>query len=585
MWSRRRVRLMVRLAAAIVFASGIVAFLATPASAHANLVATSPPNGAELDEPPAEIRLRFTEEVSVTPDGVTMRDSGGAVVATGEAAPAPEDPTTIVLPVPADLPDGSYVVTFRAVSADSHPIGGALAFGIGTPPPPLDPDDLDTGDPAVTAVFAVARWISYAGLALLAGGLAVFVLCWPGGWANRRARKLVTIGWVASLAGGVAVLFLQGPYGGGRPLADIVDLGLLSATLDLDFGRYLLFRLGVVVAAAVLVFAPARPPARWLAAGALAVSLVMPATWVGTGHANTSDNPLDAFAEVAHLIAMSTWFGGLALLVTCVLPRSSVLPAHEAGPMLRRFSLLATGAVITLVGTGTYVAWRRVGTLEALLGTPYGRLLAFKLAALGVLLWLGAMSRSIVQRRYAAPMPEPEEAEPAIRSKRRAVRAAQVQERVTRTQLGQSVRLEAATAVAVLAVASVLVATPPGVVVTAAGALETSASTGPVLDEAALGVDGAVQVLVDPAWVGQNRVVVEIVDLDGEPVDVPDVQASFVLPAGDLEPLPVDLTKLAEGVYESASTTIPIAGDWQLRVVVRTTDIDTTAVQIEVPVL
>jgi copper transport protein len=212
-------------------------------------------------------------------------------------------------------------------------------------------------------------------------------------------------------------------------------------------------------------------------------------------------------------------------------------------------------------------------------------LLAFKLAALGVLLWLGAMSRSIVQRRYAAPMPEPDEAEAAIRSKRRAVRAAQLQERVTRTQLGQSVRLEAATAVAVLAVASVLVATPPGTVVTAAEALETSTSTGPVLDEAALGVDGAVQVLVDPAWVGQNRVVVEIVDLDGEPLDVPDVQASFVLPAGDLEPLPVDLTKLAEGVYEAASTTIPIAGDWQLRVVVRTTEIDSTAVQVEVPVL
>jgi copper transport protein len=585
MWLRRRVRQLVGLAAAAILAGGIVAAAGTPAYAHANLVATSPPNGAELDRPPAEIRLRFSERVTVAADAVTLRGSGGAAVATGPAALAPDDPSTIVLPVPADLPGGSYIVSFRAVSADSHPVVGAIAFGVGTPAVPVDEADLAAGDPAVSAVFAVARWSSYAGLALLAGGLAVFVLCWPGGWASPRARRLVTVGWVASLAGGVAVLLLQGPYSAVRPLADVADPALLSATLDADFGRYVLVRLVIVVAAAALVFLPRRAPARWQGAGALAVGLALPATWVGTGHANTSDNPLDTVAEVTHLVAMSTWFGGLALLVVCVLPRSSVLPAGEVAPMLRRFSLLATGAVATLVVTGTYVAWRRVGTFEALLGTPYGRLLAFKLAALGVLLWLGAMSRSVVQRRYGVPLPDPDDVEAASRSKRRAVRDSQEQDRSARAQLRQSVRLEAGVAVAILAVASVLVATPPGVVVSAAEALETAPAV-PVLDEAPIGEEGFVQVLVDPAWVGENRVVVEVVHLDLEPWDVPEVRASLVLPAGDLGPLPVELARTAEGVYETAAgALIPIAGDWRLMVTVRTSEIDSTTVQIDVPVL
>jgi copper transport protein len=582
---RRRLRRLVGLAAALLVAGGVVAVPATPAHAHASLVATSPPTGTELDEPPPEIRLRFSERVTVAPDGVTLRRSDGTVIATEPAAPATEDVTTVVLPVPADLADGSYVVTFRVVSADSHPVAGALAFGVGAPALPLTEEDLATGDPAVTAAFAVSRWISYAGLALLAGGLAVFVLCWPGGWANQRARRLVTAGWGASLAGGVAVLLMQGPYAAGRSLAAVADPMLLSATMDTDFGRYVLVRLALVLAATALVFAPGRAPAIWQRVGALAVGVALPATWIGTGHANTSDSRLDAVAEVAHLVAMSTWFGGLALLLVCVLPRSSTPPAAEAGEMLRRFSLLATAAVATLVVTGTYVAYRRVGTLDALLGTPYGRLLAFKLAALGVLLWLGAMSRSVVQRRYRAAPRDLDDAEAGNRSRRRAARAAEDQERSARATLRQSVRLEAVTAVAVLAVASVLVATPPGAVVRAAEAAQ-AAPAGPVLAEAPFGVEGTVQVLVDPAWVGANRLVVEVVDPDGASLDVPEVWASFELPEGDLGPLPVEFTRTGPGLFEAvAPATIPVAGDWELVVVVRTSEIDTAAVRFAVPVL
>lgn len=688
---RRRVRRIAGPAAALVLAAGIVALAGSPASAHANLLATSPSNGAELNAPPDEIRLRFSERVTVAPEGVQLRDTNGGVVATEPPHTAAEDPAAVVLPVPADLPEGGYVVTFRAISADSHPVSGAITFGVGVASEELTDADVATDDPIVAAVFAGGRWISYAGLALLAGALSVFVLCWPGGWRNRRARRLVTVGWIASLAGAVAVLLLQGPYSAGRSLAGTADPELLSATLDTDYGRFVLARLGLVVIAGGLLLGGARLAPGGRPAGALAVGVGLPATWIGTGHANTADHPFDVVAEVVHLVAMSTWFGGLALLGVCLLPRSAGLGADEVAGAVRRFSLLATAAVVTLVGTGIYIAWQRVGALDALFGTPYGRLLALKLATMAVLLWLGAMSRSVVQHRYASrPADAGERAEtaqvsapagttdpdrttdpdqvpvaagtrpeaaagrgsrggrtvPALRagrgprktrtvaalptgrgprkpramaaprtgsrSQRRAARAAQEQERAARTQLHRSVRLETGTALAVLAVASVLVATPPGFVVSAAEALEAS-PPGPVVDGAALtevSDDGGVQILVDPAWVGENRVVVEVVrtvrtqsgtgqpapatagpggdtpgvDYFNEPWDVPEVRASFALPANDLGPLPVELTEVTPGVYEATGVQLPAGGEWRLEVTVRTTDIDSMTVPITVPV-
>jgi copper transport protein len=613
---RRRVRRYGGLAAALVVAAALV-LTGSPAHAHANLVGTSPANGSQLDEPPAEVRLQFSERVSVALNGIALRTADGTEIGTEPAEPDPADPTTVVLPIPADLADGSYLVTFRVVSADSHPIAGALVFGIGVPAAPVSEIDFSDEDPAVATVFAAARWTGYAGLALLAGVLVFLSLCWPAGWTNRRARRVAFAGWAVSLAGAVAVLLLQGPYSAGRSLGELADPELLSTTLDTDYGRYVLVRLALVLIAGGLLFAAPRL-ARWRTPAALAVGVALAATWRGTGHANAEGNPLDAIADLAHLVAMSSWFGGLALLAICLLPRGNGLPPSEVTGAVRRFSLLATVAVGTLVVTGVYVAWRRVGSFDALLGTPYGRLLAFKLAAMGVLLWLGSMSRSVVQRRYAnqAKEAEPSEAAPVAaakvhpaskarvvtetRSKRRSAKAAVEAEQAARAQLRGSVRLEVVAAVGVLALASVLVATPPGAVVTAGEALaaqaaeaETgagAATTGPVAEQVLFEDDElVVQVLVDPARVGGNLVSIAITDMGFAPREVPEVRASFVLPDGDgtaIGPLPVELTPIpsAPGEYEARDAQLPTAGTWRLDVVVRTTEIDSVTAQVEIPV-
>jgi copper transport protein len=102
---------------------------AAPAAAHAELVNISPANGAQLKTPPTQVQMTFTESVNLIDGGIRLVDEVGRTVPTS-------DPTVagriVTWPMPADLPDGAYVITWRVVSADGHPVGGASSFGVGT---------------------------------------------------------------------------------------------------------------------------------------------------------------------------------------------------------------------------------------------------------------------------------------------------------------------------------------------------------------------------------------------------------------------------------------------------------------------
>ena len=100
---------------------------AAPAWAHAVLVEASPADGQRLDGPPAAVELTFNEPIS--PVAVRVLDSAGTVVAGPEGVEASE--TGLRLPLPAALPHGRYLVSYRVTSVDAHPVAGSVAFGIG----------------------------------------------------------------------------------------------------------------------------------------------------------------------------------------------------------------------------------------------------------------------------------------------------------------------------------------------------------------------------------------------------------------------------------------------------------------------
>ena len=143
--------------------------LASPAAAHAELVGTTPAEGERLEHAPQQVTLEFTEQVTLIVGGIELLDERGELVRTTDPHVKGRQ---VVLPLPDDLPRGGYVVSWRVVSADTHPVAGAFTFGVAAPPVSAAAvGAADAGrQPAVAVTVAVCRWLGFAGMALLIGG-------------------------------------------------------------------------------------------------------------------------------------------------------------------------------------------------------------------------------------------------------------------------------------------------------------------------------------------------------------------------------------------------------------------------------
>ncbi|MEU7720387.1 copper resistance CopC/CopD family protein [Streptomyces tibetensis] len=157
--------------------------------------------------------------------------------------------------------------------------------------------------------------------------------------------------------------------------------------------------------------------------------------------------------------------------------------------------------------------------------------------------------------------------------------------------LRRSVLTEAGVAVVLLAVTTVLTQTEPGRTEQEAKAA-TSSSASASADTGASGAltlnmpfdtggedgKGIVTIDLDPARVGDNEMHVYVERPNGRAFDIPEVKVEFTLKAKDIGPLPVVPDHLATGHWSANGVQIPMAGDWQVDVTVRTSDIDEVTV-------
>ncbi|MFD1050161.1 copper resistance protein CopC, partial [Kibdelosporangium lantanae] len=90
---------------------GALTGLAPTASAHAELLGTTPSNGEHLATAPTEIVLRFSENVTPVRDGFTVLAANGREVAAAQGEVV--GGTRVRLPV-SGLDNGVYSVTFNA---------------------------------------------------------------------------------------------------------------------------------------------------------------------------------------------------------------------------------------------------------------------------------------------------------------------------------------------------------------------------------------------------------------------------------------------------------------------------------------
>ena len=116
---------------AAAFAVAFVA-LAAPASAfaHAALLRTTPSASVTLNKPPKELRLTYSEAVEPRFATVSVTDPQASQETDGRPVRAEADPNTLVTPLKPDLPQGWYLVYWRVISADGHPVKGAFTFAL-----------------------------------------------------------------------------------------------------------------------------------------------------------------------------------------------------------------------------------------------------------------------------------------------------------------------------------------------------------------------------------------------------------------------------------------------------------------------
>nr|WP_228726254.1 copper resistance CopC family protein [Prauserella sediminis] len=178
-----------RLRAAALSLVTLVALLVTaaPAAAHNQLIESDPADGASLDEAPQQVTLTFDQPVQrgagegVNQVAVTGPDGGSW--AKGDVQ---IDGTTVTAPLHPLGPAGEYVVGFRVLSADGHPVSEELRFtltshgpgddtppgGQTTAPSQAGADDARSSGEGESGGIPVWVWI-VAAVVLLGAGVTV----------------------------------------------------------------------------------------------------------------------------------------------------------------------------------------------------------------------------------------------------------------------------------------------------------------------------------------------------------------------------------------------------------------------------
>jgi copper transport protein len=501
--------------------------LASPAAAHAELVSTAPANGAQLTRPPTEVRMTFTESVNVVDDGVRLVDHVGATVPTREPT---VDGRTVTWPMPADLPEGHYVVTWRVLSKDGHPVSGAFSFGVGTIAVPGSATSTGNGTSVNTVPsgstapwpVVVIRLAGYLAFALFVGVAAFVLLCAPSRSNDPTLQLLARGGLLGGAIAAVAAILVQGPYAAGVSMSRVFDMRLLQETLSSPFGTAMIWRLGLYGVLGVLIWRLPRiltELGTWLVPAAVVATA---ATIAAAGHAATS-GPIDLLVDALHALTAAFWVGGLVALAGL---GRSVEPR-----VLHRFSTLAMVSVLTLVVTGALNSLRHLTAVEQLWLTRYGLTLVIKLSLVAVTLAVAAVSRW------------------RLRQKRVPLR---------------TVRIEAALTTAVLAVTAVLSMTaPPPQASATSGHTDHSAGPGAANDtvQMSLGDQGEATLTVLPATTNGSHLHVFLTDTNGQPLSATRVALKVANPARDIAPIPVPMT-MRDGVWV-ASYRFPLPGTWK----------------------
>jgi copper transport protein len=412
-----------RAARAVVLVAALALALPATAWAHAALLRTSPSASGVVSSPPPRVLLTYSEAVEPRFAIVSVTDAGGHRVTAGPPARSASDPKTLFVPL-RHIEQGWYLVYWRVISQDGHPVRGAFTFAVGPNPGPAPQFVIPSiSETAATPRLLIARWIVFLSV-LSAIGLYVLrvITARPVVRVVRGSslRAITLALWislaVALVATPIYVLLATAEFA----IRSVFSLGaIIPLARDSAFGRgYLVLEgaLALFALAAVITVWVDRPErsqrsvAELLAItgglGAAAACLLVPGI---AGHANTTSPRALAMAfDWLHLVAGAVWIGGLAGLLVLWQSTRALLRVATLSLVVPRFSRSAFTLVVLLIGSGTGAAVLKLPTLASLWQTSYGKALVVKVALLAAALVLAAVNLARTKPRLEAARVRPD---------------------------------------------------------------------------------------------------------------------------------------------------------------------------------
>jgi copper transport protein len=546
-----------------VVAAVAAASLALPAAAwaHAALLQTTPVASRVVNTAPAQVTLRYSEPVEPRFAIVSVTNAAGDKEAAGPPARSPANADTLVVPLK-KLAEGWYLVYWRVISVDGHPVRGAFTFAVGPNPGPAPQFVIpSTSETAATPKLVAARWVAFLAMMAAIGLFVLRIAVARPVVARVSGTRLRDVSIAFGVASAVALLaipvyFLLSTaefalpsfwnFGALFPLVRVSAFGRGWLDLEIVFALF--------VGAATVAIWLDRPERRQRSVaallalvGALAAAgavLLVPGT---AGHAGqTAPRGLSLAFDWLHLVAGSVWVGGLIGLVVL----AATLPAARRVAALvvcvPRFSNVALVSVLVLVGAGIGSAVQHLPTIASLWQTSYGKALLVKIALLGAALLLAAVNLLRTVPRFRAYAQRPELGPPAASLLRRVV-------------AGESVLV----AGAVLAAAVLSSLAPPSRALASVGGANARVGPGPVSEVVTQnGYRLAVRVAPNKAAVPNSFQVA--ITRGGKPVRNADVTLDFAMLDMEMGQQAYHLTETSPGTYGRAAPALVMVGHWGL---------------------
>jgi copper transport protein len=552
-----------RTALALVTAA-VAAWLALPgtASAHAYLVKTVPAASVVLNAPPPNIQLTYDEAVEPRFAIISVTDVDGHQETTGPVHRSPSNPDTLVVPLGPNLPEGWYLIYWRAISVDGHPVNGFFTYAVGPNPGPAPQFRIpNISATATTPQLLITRWAMFV---FVMGAIGLFALRLLVARPVVRSvegvkLKAVSVAFgIAAVVGLIAIPVYLDVSTANDSLRSVFDLTALVPLYRVTaFGRAMVdlelcFALFCVAAGIALwVDRPdrqRRSVAELIAScGALiaaAAVLIVPGA---AGHAaQTSPRGLTLVFDWLHLASGSVWLGGLIGLLVLW----STVPSHERVPALSvtvpRFSNVALVSVLVLGATGIGEAIEHTPAVNALWETGYGQAILVKAGLLGAAMLIASGNLLRSRPRLIAAQRRPELGEPAARLLRGLISG------------------ELVVVIGIVFAAAVLssLAPPPP-----AFALENSAlaKVGPGRVVQTINHAGyTLQVLVSPNKAAAPDSFALRITKSGQPVRGANVTLLFNHLEMQMPTQEYQLTETSPGVYSRAAPALVMVGRWGL---------------------